>query len=211
MQCLTAASVCRRSAHDASSKGNTRPHLLKYTSCCSEIIALCMQPALRLKASVSSLFTKRQHTNTIIHNGGCIQKKSHTKEESRAATSDSAEHSPAAEMASTGAIASTAGLSLSSPSRRRRPEIKMATTHGRPRLIATDTIKQGEQLIAAPRASARDHEPRGENAPRELKRGLLRRRGLAASGLAGAPGAAAAEGAKDESDLRGWFDALPVA
>ena len=110
-------------------------------------------------------------------------------------------------------IASTASaLSLSSLQGVDAPKLKIGdNARGVRGLIATENIKQGEQLIAAPRASALETTSlEAKNAPRELKReGYCDDAGWQRAGWQGRLALRLLKARKDEADLSGWFDALP--
>ena len=112
-------------------------------------------------------------------------------------------------------IASTASaLSLSSLQGVDAPKLRIGdNARGVRGLIATENIKQGEQLIAAPRASALETTSlEAKNAPRELKRaGYCDDAGWQQAGWQGRLALRLLKARKDESDLRGWFDALPAS
>ena len=112
-------------------------------------------------------------------------------------------------------IASTASaLSLSSLQGVDAPKLRIGdNARGVRGLIATENIKQGEQLIAAPRASALETTSlEAKNAPRVLKRaGYCDDAGWQRAGWQGRLALRLLKARKDEADLRGWFAALPAS
>lgn len=78
-------------------------------------------------------------------------------------------------------------------------------------LLATEPIKKGEQLIAAPRASALETTSlEAKTAPRELKReGYCDDASWQQAGWQGRLALRLLKARKDEAELSAWFDALP--
>ena len=105
------------------------------------------------------------------------------------------------------------GTQSEQPPRRRRPEITNRRQRGAARFDHIENIKQGEQLIAAPRASALETTSlEAKNAPRELKRaGYCDDAGWQQAGWQGRLALRLLKARKDESDLSGWFAALPAS